>query len=198
LFLLREPSNDRVVERYLSSQAKLPLSYEEVGVTREGRAPAGYVMDRYRQRLGEGEEVWRRAVGALRSWRQFDLGWARIHPRGAPLEVGSTVGVVAWHLGVWSVNPARIVYGVEETGGEVERFGFGYGTLPGHAARGEERFLVEWNRESDAVCYDVLAFSRPGHPLAYLGRPFVRLLQRRFARDTKTSMIRAVHSSSRA
>lgn len=191
MFLLREPS-DTVVERYLATQAKLPFSYPRVGAAREGGAPPGYVVDRYRQRLGEGEETYRRAVEALRAWRQFGLGWTRLRPPGAPLEVGSTVGVVARHLGVWSVNPARISYLVEESGGGVERFGFGYGTLPGHAARGEERFLVEWDRGSGAVVYDVLAFSRPKHLLAWPGYPVVRRLQRRFARDSKAAMSRAV------
>jgi uncharacterized protein (UPF0548 family) len=115
----------------------------------------------------------------------------RLYPLGAPLEVGTTVGVVARHLGLWSVNPARILYTVEDSDGTVERFGFGYGTLSGHAARSEERFLVEWDRASDAVYYDVFAFSRPGNPLAWLGRPAMRRLQRRFARDSKDAMVRA-------
>ena len=63
------------------------------------------------------------------------------------------------------IFPARIIYLVEETG-DVKRFGFGYGTLSGHAERGVERFSVEWNREDGCVYYDVFAFSRPKHPLA--------------------------------
>ncbi len=62
-----------------------------------------------------------------------------ILPLKAPLEVGTTVGALARHYGFWSLNPARIAYFVEETGA-VERFGFGYGTLLGHAECGEERF----------------------------------------------------------
>ena len=61
----------------------------------------------------------------------------------------------------------------------------------GHAERGEERFLVEHDRRSGAVSYSVLAFSRPSHPLAWLGYPFARLLQRRFARDSREAMRRA-------
>lgn len=179
------------MDRYLAAQAKLPFYYDGTGETRDGGSPQGYVVDRYRQRLGEGEEAYRRAKKALREWRQFGLGWVRIHPAGAPLEVGTTVGVVARHLGLWSVNPARILYTVGETGRAVERFGFGYGTLPGHAARGEERFLIEWDRESDAVHYDVFAFSRPGNPLARLGRPVMRRFQSSFARDSKAAMVRA-------
>ena len=190
MFLLKEPSSDDI-RRSVDSQKNLPFSYIEVGASRKGVAPPGYVVDRYRVRLGEGPEAYARAVEALRGWRQFDLEWVRLLPPGAALEVGATVGVLARHYGFWSLNPARIVYLVEETG-NVERFGFGYGTLPGHAERGEERFSVEWNREDGSVSYDVFAFSRPKHPLARLGFPFARVLQRRFARDSKIAMVEAV------
>lgn len=189
MFLFKKPSEPEI-ERFASSQRDLPFSYREVGANR-GEAPRGYVVDRYRVKLGEGEDVYDRAKDALRSWRQFDLGWVSLHPSGAPIKVGTTVAVLASHAGLWSLNSARIVYLVEE-GGDVERFGFAYGTLPGHAERGEERFLVEHDLGSGAVFYDVFAFSRPNHLLAWLGYPFARLLQRRFARDSKEAMKRAV------
>jgi uncharacterized protein (UPF0548 family) len=189
LFLLRKPSEERINE-FLRTQKDLPFSYDEVGASREGVAPLGYAVDRYRVRLGEGREAYARVVEALREWRQFDLGWVRLLPPGAPIGVGTTVAVLARHSGFWSLNTARIVYLLEESG-EVERFGFGYGTLPGHAERGEERFSVIWDRENDSVYYDVFAFSRPKHPLAWIGYPFARLLQRRFARDSKRAMIEA-------
>ena len=190
MFLLREPS-EASARRFISSQQDLAFSYGEVGATREDKTPPGYVADRYRVRLGEGEEAYARAVEALRGWRQFGLGWLRLLPVGAPIETGTTVGVLARHYGFWSLNAARVVYQIEETG-NVERFGFGYGTLPGHAERGEERFGVEWNREDGSVHYDVFAFSRPKHPLAWPGYPFARLLQKRFARDSKRAMVEAV------
>ncbi|MCA1728971.1 MAG: DUF1990 domain-containing protein [Actinobacteria bacterium] len=190
MFLFGEPTEEDV-QRFIDAQKDLPFSYKEVGTSREGVAPPGYVADRYRVGLGEGPETHVRAVEALRGWRQFDLGWVRILPPDAPIEVGTTVGVLARHYGFWSLNTARIVYLIEESG-DVERFGFGYGTLPGHAERGEERFSVEWNREDGLVHYDVFAFSHPKHPLAWPGYPFVRLLQRRFARDSKRAMVGAV------
>ncbi len=189
MFLFRKPSED-YVRRFISSQRDRPFSYGEVGASREGAPPKGYMVDRYRAKLGEGPKAYERAVEALRAWRQFDLGWVRLFPPDAPIEAGTTVGVLARHYGFWSLNTARIVYLVEESG-EVERFGFGYGTLPGHGERGEERFSVEWRREDGSVYYDVLAFSRPKHPLAWVGYPFVRLLQRRFARDSKREMVLA-------
>jgi uncharacterized protein (UPF0548 family) len=76
--------------------------------------------------------------------------------------------------------------------GPVQRFGFAYGTLPGHAESGEERFTVAWHEADGAVWYDILAFSRPQQLLARLGYPFARRLQKRFARGSAAAMQRAV------
>jgi uncharacterized protein (UPF0548 family) len=88
-----------------------------------------------------------------------------------------------------------VVYAVDEVVGgrdAVHRVAFAYGTLPGHAAAGEERFAVEWHRADDAVWYDLSAFSRPRHPLMRLGRPLARRQQRRFGRDSARAMAAAV------
>ncbi len=70
------------------------------------------------------------------------------------------VAVLGRAVGLWWLNCCRIVYVVNEVG-LVAKFGFAYGTLPGHVESGEERFQVEWNRNDNTVWYDLLAFSRP-------------------------------------
>lgn len=108
-----------------------------------------------------------------------------------PVAVGSTVGVLAHVFGLWVFNACRIVYVVEEHG-PIETFGFAYGTLPAHVEQGEERFLVHWAQEDNSVWYDILALSRPHHVVAYLGYPYVRRLQKRFARESLQAMLTAV------
>src|SRR5262249_37567536 len=108
----------------------------------------------------------------------------------APIAIGSTIAILAAGFGLWTLNVCRIVYVVEEDG-PVRRYGFAYGTLPEHVGRGEERFTVEWRRD-DSVWYDILAFSQPNHLLMQLGYPAMRMLQRRFAQDSKRAMQRAV------
>ena len=81
--------------------------------------------------------------------------------------------------------------------GPVSRFGFAYGTLPDHAGSGEERFLVEWDRASGEVWYDILAFSRPHWLLTRLGYPYMRRLQKRFGRESAAAMVRAVGNPER-
>lgn len=189
MFLIRVPSSETVRD-FIDTQRDLPFSYDEVGAT-QGKIPPGYVVDRYRAYLGEGEAAFERAREALRSWRQFDLEWIEVLPRNAAIEPGVAVAVLARHYGFWSLNSARVVQVVEDHGA-TERYGFVYGTLPEHAESGEESFTVEWDRESGVVSYAVLAFSRPNHPLARLGRPVVRRLQARFARDSQWAMQAAV------
>ena len=191
MFLLSEPSTERVA-RFLDSQRDAPFSYDEVGASREdAKAPAGYAVDHNRARLGEGREIFDRAVAALYAWRMFDIGWARVVPANAPVEIGTTVAVLAKHYGFHSLNPCRISYTIEQDEGDLVRCGFAYGTLPDHGEKGEERFSVEWRREDDSVFYDLYALSRPNHLLAKLGHPIARNLQRRFAKDSLQAMVRA-------
>ncbi|MBN9520475.1 DUF1990 domain-containing protein, partial [bacterium] len=115
------------------------------------------------------------------------LGWVEATPADTPLRPGEVVAVVARILGVYWVNACRVVYAVDDDG-PVRRVGLAHGTLPGHAESGGERVLVEWDRATGAVWYDILAFSRPRHPLARLGYPLARRFQRRFARDSAAAM----------
>jgi uncharacterized protein (UPF0548 family) len=149
-------------------------------------------MDHTRVKLGNGEEVFRAAKVALERWEHFNLGWVKATPTETPIKVGAAVAVVARVLGLWWLNACRVVYVVDETE-PVCRFGFAYGTLPWHAESGEERFLVEWDRTNEGVCYDILAFSRPNHLLARLGYPLTRRTQKRFARDSVAAMQKAVN-----
>ena len=194
VFRLSRPTV-RELDDLLAAERDAAFTYAHVGATR-GPAPAGYAVDRNRVKLGAGARAYARAVAALRAWRMTTLGWASIHPPRAPIVPGTVVAMVVQHYGFWSVHACRIVHTVdevtEEAGGAVHRFGFAYGTLPVHAASGEERFEVSWQRADDSVWYDLLAFSRPRHPLARLGRPLGRVQQRRFGRDSKRAMTRAV------
>ncbi|QDU94441.1 DUF1990 family protein [Lignipirellula cremea] len=185
MLCLRRPDDDQI-RQFLDSQASLTWTYAAVGGT-AADIPPGYVLDHTRVLLGEGDAVFRAACSGLREWRQFDLGWVAAHRRDTPLFKGSTVAIVARLFGCWWLNACRIIYTIDEPG----RFGFAYGTLPDHAEQGEERFLVEQDQDG-AVWYDILAFSRPQKWLARIGYPYVRRVQKRFARDSCQAMKRWV------
>ena len=126
------------------------------------------------------------AKAALGRWEQFNLGWVQAWSPDESINAGGLVAVAGRSLGLWWLNACRIVYLVDEMQPR-RRFGFAYGTLPGHVECGEERFLVEW-REDDTVWYDVRAFSRPRLWAARIAYPLTRLLQKQFARDSRVAM----------
>ena len=72
------------------------------------------------------------------------------------------------------------------------RFGFAYGTLPGHIEAGEERFLIEWDRGDDRVWYDIVAYFRPRHVLARVGWAYGLWKVNGFRRDSAEVMREAV------
>lgn len=160
----------------MADQAAKDLSYREAGATR-GDLPAGYVHDRESADLGPFDAGrFERAAGALRSWRiQLGAGLG-VYP-GDPVADGATFALVMrLPVAGYVLAAGRVVYVLDEP----ERRGFGYGTLPGHPERGEESFTVV--RRGDRLVFEVTAFSRPRHPLASLGKPVSRLLQRQTTR----------------
>lgn len=148
------------------------FTYREQGATREADLPAGYRHVVRRERLGAGAATFERATEALFGWRMHrGAGLAVLQAPSRPA-VGE---VVVTRLGppvLGQVIPCRIVYVIDEP----RRRGFGYGTLPGHPARGEEAFVVEW-ADDDGVYLMIRAFSRPATLLARLGGPVTRWVQ---------------------
>jgi uncharacterized protein (UPF0548 family) len=186
VFSLTAPTEDEV-RRFITQQKDSGFSYPDVGASATA-VPAGYNVDHNRVQLGNGEDVWQRALRAIRTWRMFSMPWVNLHWQTAPIVVGTDVAVSVHHFGFYSLNACRIVYVVDEEV-PIGRFGFAYGTLREHGESGEERFTVEWNREEDSVWYDILAFSRPRQTLARLGYPLSRLLQKKFAKGSKLAML---------
>ena len=177
------------VRAFLDRQRALALTYDAVGATACSETPAGFTADHNRQLLGRGAATFEHAKAAVRAWTMFPRPWTAIEPEAAPIVADGVVAVHVRVLGLWWLNASRIVYVIDEP----RRFGFAYGTLPGHAERGEERFLVEW-LDDDAVWYDLRAFSKPRHLLARLAYPITRAYQRRFGRASKAAMVYATRS----
>ena len=192
MLLVRQP-NAEELEAFLEREEAGAYSYVEVGAS-QAMPPTGYAIDHHRVRLGTGREAFSTACDALRRWQMFNLGWVSVQPLLRPIAEGQVVAILAHAFGVWFLNACRIVY-VREEQGPIERFGFAYGTLHDHMARGEERFTIEWNHDDDSVWYDLFAFSLPNHVLFRLGYPIARRVQRRFVLGSMAAMTHAVQDT---
>ena len=146
------------------------VTYSPTGGTLTDSLPSGYHHDRYQRTLGDAPGAFERACDGLRGWQAHLGAGLVIQPRHAP-SVGSTV-VAAIALGpITAIAPCRIVAVVDEP----RRFGFAYGTLPGHPESGEEAFTI--NNTDEGVTFHIVAFSRPAAALARLGKPVSRRVQ---------------------
>jgi uncharacterized protein (UPF0548 family) len=185
LFIARPP--DQEILARLAAREAMPLSYSEVGATRL-TPPAGYRINHMRALLGKGQDVHRRAVSALVSWRLLTVAGLEIFPSQPPMQPETNVALLSRHFrrlgGLWSLDFCRVIYLLEaqpENGGKIERTGFAYGTLPGHAVRGEEIFSIEWHVDTNEVWYDIFSFSLPANVLIRLAGPLARAAQKQFA-----------------
>lgn len=133
-FYLHKPNVGPNDTRFGPSESIAELNYSMLGCTRDRDAHEqsirGYVKDHNRVKLGHGQACFERAKNAVRRWEMFDLGWVHIADPTAPIEVGTLAGIVAQSFGFWSLNVCRIVYTLDESTGDMDRYGFGYGTLP--------------------------------------------------------------------
>jgi uncharacterized protein (UPF0548 family) len=188
MFLVTRPSS-HAIECFVEESQALPLSYGDVGIA---QAPsAAYDVDETVVTIGHGGEAFERGKAALADWKHFDFNWVEVLPRAPSISPGTVVAVLIRHLGFWSLNGCRVVYGLGDRS-HGPTFGFAYGTLTSHAERGEEIFEVSHRADTDEVVYRIRAVSQPRAVLARVGYPIVRLLQARFRRDSGAAMRRAV------
>ena len=147
----------------------LPLTYSEVGAT-AGTLPEGYHHVQKSAVIGRGRRRFEDAADAGMRWGMLRGAGLRVEATSEVAAMGSEVIV---HLGPVRA-PCRVVYVVDEP----DRRGFAYGTLPGHAESGEERFVVRYIAATDEVCAEVVAFSRHATWWSRLGSPVTSMAQR--------------------
>jgi len=134
------------------------LTYPGAGRTEPGGGPPppGYRVMHRCAVLGGGLYLMARATEALMTFEMHRAAGLRPAANARRAHVGVTVTT---KLGVGPLSipaPCRVVWSRESA----RIAGFGYGTLPGHPASGEEAFILECDN-GQAVTFTVTTFSRP-------------------------------------
>lgn len=160
---------DDLVDRFRTT----PLSYAEVGATRQDRLPSGYRHLELQMEAGRGRSRYQDLAEQLMSWQLHLRSGLSLQVSDECVSQGSIL-IATLPLGPFKINTiCRVVYMITED----RRAGFAYGTLPGHPERGEERFHVELS-DDDRVLFGLRAFSRNAWLLARLGAPISNRVQR--------------------
>lgn len=152
----------------LSDLAGRRLTYSEVGAT-ASQMPDGYRHVAATKRIGTGRTRFEQASAAVLRYGMLRGAGVRVTASTPVARAGTDV---LGHLGPF-LAPCRVVYVLDEP----NRCGFAYGSLPGHAVRGEELFAVRYDPADGGVYAEVAAFSRPATWWARLGSPVLRLAQ---------------------
>lgn len=150
----------------------LAPSYDHVGSTLGPDPVDGVTRIEHTVHAGNGAESLAAVRDALRSWRPQRSFGMTITPADVRPDLGETVVL---GLGVGPVRlqvPDRIVAVIEEP----TRYGYAYGTLPGHGESGEELFLVELT-PAEEVVVTIRTDSDPASHLSAL-TPVIKTMQK--------------------
>jgi uncharacterized protein (UPF0548 family) len=185
--LIARSSNPAALRRLVEALRTAGPTYADVGATLDGRQPDGFHHDRYETSLGSGRETFGEAVRGLKAWEAHRVPGVRVFPSDQAIVTGATVVVTLGTPRLALAAPCRIVCVIDEP----DRWGFAYGTLPGHPEQGEEAFVVSVSPD-EKVRFEIVAFSRPGDPLVRLAGPIGRAMQRRATRGYRRALVRFV------
>jgi uncharacterized protein (UPF0548 family) len=161
------------MSHFLARERTSPLTYVDVGASLLDEMPAGYHHVRRSTTLPGGPQRWAQACDGIRAWAAHSGAGVQVAPEHAPIAEGTVVAVIVRLGPAHVLGACRIVRVVNEP----DRFGFAYGTLPGHPEEGEESFVL--TRAADTIRFEVAAFSRPHDLFTKLGGPVARAVQAR-------------------
>ncbi len=183
---LRQPSRNQLDQLIARQQAE-DFTYSDVGASQRSSCPVGFRENRFEVVLGHGADVFARARAAIESFEMLNMKWLQLATPVGTLETGAIVCTRVRLFGVYAVNVGRVVY-VDD---EEFRFAFGYGTLPQYPMKGEERFAVSLDPDTDQVCFEIYSFAKAKNIIIGLGWPSMKMMQRRFCRDSANRMLSA-------
>jgi len=204
MLCFKKPTQETISD-FLFEQKDYNFSYSEVRATLDHKTKHElsqderfklFDLDHHRVKIGSGEQAFQRGIEGIKAWKPFCMDWVELCYPEAPIAVGSEIAIVAKALGVWTISACRICYVIEELDPTlpIKRFGFAHGTLEKHVAKGEERFLVEWNSTTNEVFFEILSFSQPNSWFTKLGYPAARYIQNSFGTASTQAMYNFVNN----
>ncbi len=183
------PADSAAMMRLVETMTEAQPTYGDLGATLVGHRPEGFHHHRDDVTLGTGLDTFDRAVRGLKSWQAHRIAGVRVFPEGQEIRKGATVIVTVGTPLLALAAPCRIVSIIDGQ----NRWGFAYGTLPGHPEQGEEAFVVSIAPD-ETVRFEIEAFSRPADLLVRMAGPVGRGFQQGGTRNYLSALKRFVNT----
>lgn len=183
LISLTKPKDSKVYELLAR-----PMDFRHPTGSLKSGCPSGFVVTQDSAELGDSRNF-SIAKEGIRAMAHFP-SWTT--PYVTTLAPESPMALVSRQLGFYCLNLCKVIEVIDNS----NRFGFVYGATSQHAECGEEIFVV--SKLGNKTIYHIKSHSRPGHPLAWLGYPIVRNLQKKFMRDSCQAIQRYVVDKAKA
>jgi uncharacterized protein (UPF0548 family) len=199
MLFLRRPTEERICAE-LAARKSRSWSYAQVGATRT-TPPCGWRINDLQSIVGTGRSIRDQLAARLFGFKLLGVAGVEVFPRDATARPNLDVALLSRHFGIWSLDFCRVIYVLRdepEENGAILRTGFAYGTLPGHAIRGEEIFSIEWRPAIQEVRYHIFSFSSPANLFIRFLSPIARATQTRFARASLARATAIARESQRA
>jgi uncharacterized protein (UPF0548 family) len=154
------------------------LNYPGIGSTQDGIPPEGFPCLVTQVYLGEGPATFHKVARGILAWELQRRSGLRVRAESDAVVPGVRV-VSGFGVGPFRINaPCEVVWVRQPApGAGAQSAGFGYGTLPGHPARGEESFEVMID-DGGKVFLKITAFSKPSNWFYAAGGVLTRAAQR--------------------
>lgn len=158
--------------------ARGDLNYPGIGSTLDGKPPEGFPCLVTQAYLGQGPAMFYKVARGILAWELQRRSGLRVRAESDAVVPGARV-VSGFGVGPFRINaPCEVVWVRQPVpGAGAQSAGFGYGTLPGHPARGEESFEVTMD-DRGRVFLKITAFSKPANWFYAAGGLLTRAAQR--------------------
>ena len=179
----RRPLPSRV-RGFLAAQGDLPLTNGPVRQN-DQICPDGYRLDAFPADVGQGHDAYMAACNTLTEHVCHLIPELELYRTGSGMQLGDAVATVTRGLVCWSVQANRVSEIIKSDTRARIRYGFVLATLPGHSLEGEERFLLEFDRVTNQVRFEIRTIVRPS---AFLNRLLFPLIHRRYRQLRKQAV----------
>lgn len=179
---LRKYDNEKL-EKLIENKNKIQLSYEDIGLAKRQQSPPNYHTNSYSTKIGQGRKVYEHAQQIITDLDHLQFNWISCHTSTDKLGLGTFISIQSRLLGLRGLAISQIIEIIDREDSNTIEYGYVMGTTHYHIVRGEEAFIIKYEKDTGIVTYTIYSYSKTNGLLVTLASPLIRNKQRQFVRS---------------